>query len=211
MGRVYLSFVTGVLFVILPAGSLFAQEGQAPTTSGWSQDEVLRIAKEVRKQIVTLPQYGVFDDIQFGIKGKTIILQGSASRPILKSSAENVVKKIEGVGAVENQIEVLPLSPNDDRVRAGVYARIYGYPALQRYTSNRAGGRWLSLTRIVSGITNDPPIGYHAIHIIVKNGNVTLKGVVNNSSDLAIAEMRANMTPGVFSVVNDLFIANEEK
>ena len=95
------------------------------------------------------------------------------------------MKKIEGVETVDNEIEVLPLSPNDDRIRAGVYARIYGNPALQRYTSNRGGSaRWRSLTRRTMGITNDPPTGYHAIHIIVKNGNVALKGVVDNSGDI---------------------------
>jgi osmotically-inducible protein OsmY len=124
----------------------------------------------------------------------------------LKSSAENVVKKIEGVESVENQIEVLPLSPNDDRLRAQLYARIYGQPSLQRYTANR-GPQFTSMTRRTMGITNDPPIGFHAIHIIVKNGNVTLKGVVDNSGDLAMAEMQANSTPGVFSVDNDLFVA----
>lgn len=201
-----------VASVILSAGLLGAQEaGQAPAVNGWSQNAVLRIEKEVRKQIVSLPQYGVFDDIHFGIQGKTIILNGQASRPSLQSSAENVVKKIEDVEAVDNRIEVLPLSPNDDRIRAAVYARIYSYPALQKYSSNRGGGQWLSLTRRTMGITNDPPIGYHAIHIIVKNGNVTLKGVVDNSSDLAIAGMQADLTPGVFHVDNDLFIANEEK
>ena len=195
----------------LAAALLSAQDAaQTPKAGGWSQDEVLRIAKEVRKQIVTLPQYGVFDDIHFGIKGKTVMLEGEASRPTLKSSVENVVKTIEGVETVENRIEVLPLSPNDDRIRAAVYARIYSQPALQKYTSNRGGGRWLSPTRITMGITNDPPIGYHAIHIIVKNGNVTLRGVVNNSGDLAIAEMQADLTPGVFSVMNDLSVATEK-
>jgi hyperosmotically inducible periplasmic protein len=175
-----------------------------------SQDDVLRIAKEVRKQIVTLPQYGVFDDIHFAIKGSTVILKGEASRPTLKSSAENVVKKIEGVTNVQNEIEVLPLSPNDDRIRTAVYIRIYRSPTLQRYTSNR--GPWLgSSVRRTFGITNDPPIGYHAIHIIVKNGNVTLKGIVDNASDLAIAGMQASMTPGVFSVDNDLQVAKPEK
>jgi osmotically-inducible protein OsmY len=175
-----------------------------------SQQQVLRIAKEVQKQISTLPQYGVFDDIHFGIKGNTVILRGQASRPTLKSSAENVVKKIEGVESVENQIEVLPLSPNDDRLRAQVYARIYSQPSLQRYTANR--GRQLpSMTRRTMGITNDPPIGFHAIHIIVKNGNVTLKGVVDNNGDLAMAEMQANLTPGVFSVDNDLFVPGSTK
>lgn len=200
-----------MLVASLTGGLLIAQPTPTSAHEGWSEDDVLRIAKEVRKQIVTLPQYGVFDDIQFGIKGQTLILQGSASRPLLKSSAEKVVEKIEGVESVENQIEVVPLSPNDDRIRAVVYARIYGYPALQKYTSNRGGGRWLSLTRIVAGITNDPPIGYHAIHIIVKNGNVTLKGVVDNDGDLALAEMRANQTPGVFSVMNNRLVTNEKQ
>jgi hyperosmotically inducible periplasmic protein len=175
-----------------------------------SEDQVLRIAKEVRKQIITLPQYGVFDDIHFAIKGSTVILKGEASRPTLKSSAENVVKKIEGVSAVQNEIEVLPLSSSDDRIRTGVYVRIYRAPTLQRYTSNR--GPWLSSSvRRTFGITNDPPVGYHAIHIIVKNGNVTLKGIVDNSSDLAIAGMQASMTPGVFSVDNDLQVAKADK
>lgn len=175
-----------------------------------SEESVLRIAKEVRKQIVTLPEYGVFDDIHFAIKGSTVILKGQASRPTLKSAAENVVKKIEGVSTVQNEIEVLPLSQSDDRIRAAVYARIYRSPTLQRYTSNR--GPWFSSSvRRTFGITNDPPIGYHAIHIIVKNGNVTLKGVVDNSSDLAVAGMQANMTPGVFSVENDLYVSKAEK
>ncbi len=200
-----------VTATLLP-GSLRAQNaGQSASSSGWSQNDVLRIEKEVRKQILSLPQYGVFDYIHFAIKGRTVILDGQASRPTLKSSAENVVKKIEGVQTVDNRIEVLPLSPNDDRIRAAVYARIYSQPALQKYTSNRGGGRWLSLTRLTTGITNDPPIGYHAIHIIVKNGNVTLKGVVDNSGDFAIAGMQANLAPGVFSVDNDLVVANEGK
>jgi len=178
-----------------------------------SQQEVLRIAKEVRKQIVTLPQYGVFDNIHFGIKPDgTVVLRGEASRPTLKSGAESVVKRIEGVEKVENDIEVLPNSPNDDRIRAGVYLAIYRDPVLQKYTVNRSrplGGP--SIARAAGGITADPPIGYHAIHIIVRNGNVTLTGVVNNETDLAIAGMRANGVPLVFSVDNDLQVANEGK
>ena len=197
--------------VVCCAGFAAAQQTSgSQSTSGLSQDEVLRIANEIRKQIVTLPQYGVFDDVHFGMKGSTVILRGQASRPILKSSAENVVKRIKGVTGVENEIEVLPLSPNDDRIRAAVYAAIYGYAPLQRYTSNR-GPRIPSVTRRATGITNDPPIGWHAIHIIVKNGNVTLKGVVDNSQDLALAEMRANSVPGVFSVENELYVPQGEK
>jgi hyperosmotically inducible periplasmic protein len=184
---------------------------QAVASPDAAQREVLRIAKEVRKQIITLPQYGVFDNIHFGIKPDgTVVLRGEASRPTLKSGAENVVKKIEGVEKVDNQIEVLPNSFNDDRIRAAVYASIYSYPVLQKYTSNRGGPRGFpSVARAAGGITNDPPIGYHAIHIIVKNGNVTLTGVVDNDSDLAIAGMRANLVSGVFSVDNDLQVAGK--
>ena len=189
-----------------------AQE-QTTVSPDANQQAVLRIAKEVRKQIVTLPQYGVFDNIHFGIKGAdTVVLMGQASRPTLKSGAENVVKKIEGVKSVDNQIEVLPNSPNDDRIRAAVYAAIYRYPALQKYTSNRGRPRGgPSVARAAGGITNDPPLGYHAIHIIVKNGNVTLTGVVDSDMDLAIAEMRANGVSGVFSVDNDLQVASNAK
>ena len=172
------------------------------------QQAMLKLTQEVRKQIVTQPQYGVLDYIHFAIQGDTVILRGKASRPTLKSSVENSVKKIEGVNKVTNEIEVLPLSPNDDRLRAAVYASIYGHPALQRYTSNRGGPRGIaSIARIAGGITNDPPSGYHAIHIIVENGNVTLTGVVDSDMDLALAGMRANSVPGVFSVDNDLQVA----
>lgn len=173
------------------------------------QEAVLALAKEVRKQIVTQPQYGVFDNIHFAIHGDTVILRGQASRPTLKSGIESSVKRIEGVKNVTNEIEVLPVSPNDDRIRAQVYASIYGFPALQRYTSNRGGASRMppSVARMAGGITNDPPMGFHAIHIIVKNGNVTLTGVVDSEADLAMAEMRANIVPGVFSVDNNLQVA----
>jgi hypothetical protein len=193
--------------------SLGRAQEQTATVPSADQQQVLRIAKEVHKQIVTLPQYGVFDNIHFGIKGSdTVVLMGQASRPTLKSGAEKVVSKIEGVKTVDNQIEVLPVSPNDDRIRAAVYAAIYRYPVLQKYTSNRGGPRGgPSVARAAGGITNDPPLGYHAIHIIVKNGNVTLTGVVDSDTDLAIAEMRANGVSGVFSVDNDLQVASKAK
>ena len=199
----------GAAVLCLPVSLGCAQE-QTPASPSVDQQRVMRIAKEVRKQIVTLPQYGVFDNIYFSIKGAdTVVLQGKASRPTLKSGAENVVRKIEGVKSVDNQIEVLPLSNNDDRIRAAVYVSIYGYPVLQKYTANRGGPRGVpSVARAAGGITNDPPIGYHAIHIIVENGNVTLTGVVDSDSDLAIAEMRANLVPGVFSVTNQLQVAS---
>jgi osmotically-inducible protein OsmY len=175
-----------------------------------SQENLLRIAQEIRRQIVSLPQYGVFDNIHFGISPDgTVVLRGEASRPILRSSAENVVRRIEGVVKVDNQIEVLPPSPNDDRIRAAVYAAIYSFPPLQRYTSNRRPRSMPSVARAAGGITNDPPIGRHDIHIIVRNGHVTLTGVVNNEADMAMAGIRANGVPLVFSVDNQLQVANE--
>lgn len=185
------------------------QTSASPTAA---QKNLLRIAEEVRKQIVMLPQYGVFDNIHFGISPDgTVVLRGEASRPTLKSGAENVVKRIEGVEKVDNQIEILPTSPNDDRIRAAVYAAIYGSAPLQKYTSNRRMRPMPSVARAAGGITNDPPLGFHAIHIIVNNGHVTLTGVVNNEADMAIAGIRASGVPQVFSVDNQLQVANEGK
>jgi osmotically-inducible protein OsmY len=196
----------GILGLALLTPSVLPQE--EAVTSDAKQQATLKLAEQVRKQIVMQPQYSVFDYLHFAIKGDTVILRGKVSRPTLKSGVENAVKKIEGVSQVINEIEVLPTSPNDDRLRAAVYASIYGYAPLQRYTSNRGGPRGVpSVARAAGGITNDPPLGFHAIHIIVENGNVTLTGAVDSDSDLAMAGMRANSVPGVFSVDNDLQVA----
>jgi len=185
-----------------------AQDQAAPSAD---EQTIGQIIRDVRKELVTLPNFGVFDHLWFGLKDRTVVLRGYASRPTLKSSAENVVKKVKNVEAVTNEIEVLPVSPNDDRIRAAVYARIYGHPSLQRYTSNRGGGRNISRIQVATGITNNPPIGYHAIRIIVKNGEVTLFGIVDNEGDFAIAEMQARMTPGTFTIFNELEVAKEDK
>lgn len=206
--RTKLDVFAPLIFLALSNSQGRAQNAQATDAA---QQKVLRIAKEIRKGIVTLPQYGVFDNINFGIKGETVILSGQASRPTLKSGIESVVKRVEGVEVVQNNIEVLPLSGNDDKIRAATYAAIYGYAPLQKYTSNRGGRGGPSVARAAGGITNDPPTGWHAIHIIVKNGNVTLTGAVNNEGDLALAEMRANSVPGVFSVENQLQVAENSK
>jgi hyperosmotically inducible periplasmic protein len=192
--------------------SLGGAQEQTNVSPSADQEKLLRIAQQVRKQIVTLPQYGVFDNIHFGISPDgTVVLRGEASRATLKFGSENAIKKIEGVEKVDNQIEVLPTSPNDDRIRAAVYAAIYSAGPLQKYTSNRGRRPTPSVARAAGGITNDPPIGYHAIHIIVKNGNVTLTGVVDNESDMAIAGIRVSGVPNVFSVDNQLQVANEGK
>ncbi|WP_035354609.1 BON domain-containing protein [Edaphobacter aggregans] len=199
-----------LLFSLSITPTALAQNAQpAPT---FSQEDGLRIVKEVQKKLATLPYYSVFDWITFGFHGKTLVLNGYASRPILKSDAENAIKKIEGIEGVENKIQVLPLSPNDDRIRAAVYNRLYTQPALSKYNANQGniaramGPGGASFAMMSGGITNNPPIGYHAIHIIVQNGHVILKGVVLNQSDASIAYIQANGTPGVFSVENDLVV-----
>jgi hyperosmotically inducible protein len=141
-----------------------------------------RITKEVRHELVMLPYYDVFDNLAYRVDGPRVTLFGQVTRPTLKSDAENVVKKIEGVETVENQIEVLPLSPNDDRVRRAAYRAIFSEAPLQRYQLGAV-----------------PPI-----HIIVKNGNITLEGVVANQGDKNIAEIAAKGVHGAFSVRNNL-------
>lgn len=174
----------------------------------WSPELGANIVKQVRNKITGLTDYGIFDSIRFAFKGKTVVLKGYASRPQLKSDAERAVKGIEGVEGVDNQIQVLPTSPNDDRIRASLYRRIYSQPTLRKYTSAPPGfGEGPSVARMAGGITQDPPIGYHAIHIIVDNGNVTLTGVVDSKTDADIAAIQANSAPGVFSVDNDLQVA----
>jgi osmotically-inducible protein OsmY len=202
-------FLAVALVFSLAAPAAIAQN--PPPGPTWSQEDTLRIGKEVQKKLGGLTNFGVFDWLTAGFHGKTIILRGYASRPILKSDAANAVKGIPGVESVDNQIEVLPNSPNDDRIRAAVYNRIYTQAALRKYNANQgtlgqATGPGGSISRMAGGITNDPPIGFHAIHIIVKNGNVILYGVVNNETDKAIAGMQANSAPGAFSIENDLLV-----
>jgi hyperosmotically inducible protein len=147
-----------------------------------------RIRREVRHEIVTLPYFGVFDNMSYKVEGYKVTLMGQVTRPTLKSDIGNVVKRIEGVEKVDNQIEVLPVSTMDDQLRLALYRAIYGYSALERYAM--------------------PVI--KPIRIIVKNGNVTLEGVVDNEGDKNLANMRANGVSGVFSVTNNLVVAKSK-
>ncbi len=201
-------FVVAAAFCCALVPSVSAQN--APAT--WSSDDTIRIVNTVQKKLVSLTNYAVFDDLYFTVKGKTIVLGGYASRPILKSDAANALKGIAGVESVDNQIEVLPNSPMDDRIRVAVYNAIYTGP-LSRYNANagRAGSRGSSVARMAGGITNDPPLGFHAIHIIVKNGNVILKGAVLSAGDSNLAQIKANSVPGVFSVTNEIGIESSSK
>ena len=202
-----------VLSFVLFVPAIFAQDQpQQQPEQTWTQEDLMRIVKDVRSKLANLTTYSVFDWITFGVHGKTLVLHGYASRPILKSDAENAVKHIEGIEKVENQIQVLPLSSFDDRIRAQVYNRIFTQPALRKYNANQGsiaramGPGGAQFAMMGGGITNNPPIGYHAIHIIVNNGHVTLYGVVLNQSDADIANIQANGTPGVFSVDNEIVV-----
>jgi len=209
LSRRTLPTFAALLVFTLSAPAIIAQDPTPGPT--WSQEDTLRIVKDVQKKLGNLSNYSVFDWITFGIQGKTVVLKGYASRPVLKTDAGNAVKGIQGVENVDNEIAVLPYSPNDDRIRAAVYNRIYTQPSLRKYNANqgnlgRAIGPGAGIALQAGGITNSPPIGYHAIHIIVNKGNVTLYGVVLNEMDSAIAGMQANSAPGAFSVDNDLIV-----
>ena len=186
------------LLVSLCACSLLAQ------TPAANEQAIIRMARDIQREILTLPEYGVFDSLRFSIKGDTVILRGFASRPLLKSSAENVTKRVEGVSKVDNQIEVLALSPNDDRIRLRTYIAIYGHPTLSRFNPNRGAPLFMSRITALSGITNDPPPGNHPVRIIVKNGNITLEGVLPTAADRTIAELQANGVPDAFTVTNNI-------
>jgi hyperosmotically inducible protein len=141
------------------------------------------VVKEVRHSLLMLPYYGVFDDLGFNVNGSTVTLMGQVTKPTLKDDAGRAVKKVAGVANVVNNIEVLPLSPMDDQTRVATYRAIYGDPSLaSRYAYSATP----------------------SIHIIVKNGNVRLEGVVANTMDKQIAETRARTVPNVFNVEDDL-------
>jgi hyperosmotically inducible periplasmic protein len=141
-----------------------------------------RITREVRHELLMLPYFGVFDYIAYKVDGYTVTLLGQVVRPTLKSDAENVVKRIEGVEKVDNQIEVLPPSPMDDRLRLKLFNAIYRYAPLQKYEL---------------GVQKP-------IRIIVKNGRATLEGVVDSEADKNLVGIRANSVSGIFSVANNL-------
>lgn len=164
-----------------------------PPVGALSQKSIDRIIREVHHELVMLPYYGVFDNLAYKVDADgTVTLLGQVSPvrgPTLKSDAENAVKRIEGVEKVVNNIEVLPLSSNDDRIRRAAYRAIYGNSVLSQYQLRAV-----------------PPI-----HIIVKNGHVTLEGAVARQMDKQIAGMQANGVHGTFSVTNNLLVDEPEK
>jgi hyperosmotically inducible protein len=171
-----------LLAVVIAISNFASAQQSAATPRGISDRGRERLVKLIRHELVMLPYYGVFDNFSFRLDGGRVTLLGQVATPTLKTAAERAVKSIEGVEAVDNQIEVFPLSPNDDRIRMAIYRAIYSQPALQRY-----------------GLQAVPPI-----HILVKNGNVMLEGVVANEGDKNIANIQARGVSGVFNVVDHL-------
>ncbi|MFY9643835.1 MAG: BON domain-containing protein [Terriglobales bacterium] len=184
---VRVAFLTLIFSVAFLASSA-AQDNQS--TGALDQKSLARIYKEVRHELVMLPYYGVFDNLSYKVDPDgTVTLMGQVANPVLKPDAERAVKHIEGVERVVNNIEVLPTSIMDDQIRRAAYRAIYGNDVLSQYQ-----------VRAV------PPI-----HIIVKNGHVTLEGVVARTMDKQIAGVQVNKLSGVFSVTNNLVVEEEEQ
>ena len=167
-----------VLALVVLAASV-AVAGAAPPAQQRTMDKV-------HKELVTLPYYGVFDNLAYKVEGDTVTLYGQVRNPITRHDAERRVARIEGVNHVINQIEVLPVSGFDDTTRARVYRAVFRSGSLYRYAMGA-----------------NP-----SIHIIVKNGRVTLEGVVSNQMDSQLAYMAARGVPGVFSVTNNLRVGS---
>jgi osmotically-inducible protein OsmY len=162
--------------------------------------------RSVRKMLERLPYYGVFDFIVFSVDRGTVTLAGYTFEGNLKADAEMATKRASGVDEVANKIEVLPTSPNDDRIRWATFYRIYADDFLSRYAP---GGvhevlRQLKDERHFPGMQ---PVGIYPIHIIVKNGRTMLLGLVDTTADRQLAEARAREVTGVFEVENGLSVA----
>lgn len=190
--RLRFTIPSGVLVAALASALLLphtspAQQQKREKLGGVPAQE--RITREVRHELIMLPYYTLFDFMAFKVEGSKVILLGKVTRPSLKSGAESVVKKIEGVESVENRIEVLPPSPFDERIRLAEYRAIYGSNGLSRYAM---------------GVLP-------AIHIIVDRGHVTLEGTVDTEADKNLAAIRAKGVPDVFSVTSNLAVANPGK
>jgi hyperosmotically inducible periplasmic protein len=178
----------GVMICLGIAGSAMAQQSGGKTPGSGNQSSAAdqrmqdRITREVYHELVMLPQLSIFDNLTYKVDGSTVTVMGQVRNAVLKDEAEQSVKHIEGVQSVNNQIEILPPSPNDDRIRREVARALFNDERLFPYSMG----------------------ALPSIHIIVKGGHVSLEGVVNSQGDKNEANLRANGVPGVFSVQNNL-------
>jgi hyperosmotically inducible protein len=176
-----------VLLFLLPVILTCAAVAQTTALPRMGGDTDQRIARETMHELLMLPYYSVFDNLAFRVDGNTVTLLGQVVNSSVKSDAEARVKKIEGVDRVVNNIEILPPSPMDDRIRRAEYRAIYGDDALFKYSMGAVP----------------------SIHIIVKGGHVTLTGAVDNEADKNVAAIRAKSVPNVFSVDDQIQVANQ--
>jgi len=171
--------ILGIAAALTLAASVAAA---APVQAQTQRANFEQMSKKVRQELVTLPYFGVFDNLAYKIDGGTVTLYGQVVRPSTRKDAERSVARISGVERVVNNIEVLPLSSFDDQIR---------------YRTFRELQRTGSLFYAMRGVNP-------SIHIIVNRGHVTLEGVVSNEGDRRLANIAARSVPGVFSVTNNL-------
>jgi BON domain len=181
----------GPIVTMAPVSRNFEPQGQRVALGRMVNPSLNAVAREVRHELLSdLPYYSVFDWIEFEVLPEnTVVLRGEVTTPPdTKSRAEDVVKDVPGVARVINEIRVLPVSPNDERLRRALYNAIYNINSpLFKYG---VGSR-------------------QAIHIIVDGGRATLKGVVNSEADRQLAYQRARGVPGLFAVDNELIVEGE--
>ena len=183
------SLLCACLALTLLGMPLFAANGLLQKRLGSGIPDSQRIAREVRHELLLLPYYTVFDWLAFKVDGNTVTLMGDVTQPSVKRDAESAVKHIEGVESVQDNINVLPPSPMDDRIRMAEYHAIYGFDSLYRYALGPTP----------------------SIHIIVNSGHVTLRGVVDSEADKNMAGIQAKGVPGVFDVENELQVSSSRQ
>jgi hyperosmotically inducible periplasmic protein len=201
--RVIRTAVVGLTMAVL-LGAAPAVSAQSVTVA---PSETIR---SVRKMLERLPYYGVFDYIAFSVERGTVTLVGYTYQGYLKADAEMATKRASGVDEVANRIEILPASPNDDRIRWATFYRIYTDDFLSRYAPGGVYGALRDL-RDEQRFPGMQPVGPYGIHIVVKHGRTMLLGVVDNAVDRQIAEVRAREVSGVFEVDNSLIVAGPER
>jgi hyperosmotically inducible protein len=194
--------------VLLPAALLAALAWTGTARPAAQTVAAKETVFNIERALLRLPYYGVFDFLAFGVDRGTVTLQGYAYQGSLKSAATEAVKRVSGVDDVTNNIEVLPASQNDDRIRWATFYRIYTDDFLSRYAPGGAiGVRYEA--RQFARFPGMQPYGTYPIHIIVKGGRTTLLGVVDNESDKTVVGLRAREVDGVFGVENELVVSKK--
>jgi hyperosmotically inducible protein len=188
MPRLLALLFAALLLLVVPGKSIFGADQHEPPARGSGQYQSW-LQTEVHHRLVMIPWLSLFDNLQYRVDGNNVTLMGQVVNPVTKDDAKKALKGIEGIGQINDQIEVLPVSPMDNDIRRAEYRAIYSFPSLEKYSQ----------------------MVLPSIHIVVKNGHVTLEGVVLNQGDKNAAEIRAKSVPNVFSVTDNLQVENSQK